>query len=347
MLTVKEVEFLREELATAKNPLFFYDGDGDGLASFLLLYRIHREGKGIALRGSQRKEEHTILKVKELQPDKVFILDVPYLSQEMIDEIKCPIFWIDHHEAISRRGVHYYNPRIEDPAAYIPTSRMCWQISTRPQDIWIAALGSLADFHLPDFLDEFIAQYPYYLPRRYKLPTMLFKKKVGLLVKLLFFIQKGSQSDVYKSIKILTRIESPDEIFKETTSGGTFLLKRFEKINSMYEQLLHQAKKSVTRSRLLLFYYTEDVWSFTTNLANELTALYPKKVVIIARKKSDCVICSIRGENVIRLVTEALEGTKGSGGGHPAACGAVIPAENWDRFLLQFTGAMKKHNTRA
>ena len=54
MLTTKQIKFLREELATAKNPIFFYDADGDGLAAFLLLYRIHREGKGIAIRTEEK-----------------------------------------------------------------------------------------------------------------------------------------------------------------------------------------------------------------------------------------------------------------------------------------------------
>ena len=50
MLTTKEIKLLQEELATAKCPLYFYDDDPDGLCSFLLLYRIHREGRGIIVK---------------------------------------------------------------------------------------------------------------------------------------------------------------------------------------------------------------------------------------------------------------------------------------------------------
>ena len=75
MLTKKQAQFIRDELATAKNPLFFYDGDGDGLASFLLLYRINREGKGIALRTASRVDGLSLRKIDELNPDKVFVLD--------------------------------------------------------------------------------------------------------------------------------------------------------------------------------------------------------------------------------------------------------------------------------
>ena len=46
MLPEKENKQLREELKTAKKPLFIFDDDPDGLCSFLLFYRFLREGKG-------------------------------------------------------------------------------------------------------------------------------------------------------------------------------------------------------------------------------------------------------------------------------------------------------------
>ena len=46
MLTPKQVALLRKELETAQRPLFFYDDDPDGLTSFLLVYKVYREGRG-------------------------------------------------------------------------------------------------------------------------------------------------------------------------------------------------------------------------------------------------------------------------------------------------------------
>ncbi len=341
MLTKKEVKFLREELANAKNPLFFYDGDGDGLTSFLLLYKMHREGKGIALNASSCLDERSIRKVEELNPDKIFVLDIPLMTQEFVDQAKRPIFWIDHHPPQDLRNVHYYNPRIKEPDAYVPTSRMCWQISQRKEDLWIATAGSLADYSMPDFISEFIGQHPTFLKKKYDLSTTLFKKKAGELVKLFFFLQKGSSGDVRKAVKILTRIESPEEIFNEETPAGKFLFHRFEKVNQKYKDLLKEAKKCVSRSKLILFYYSEQQWSFTANVANELSGLYPEKYIIIARRKSGQVKCSLRGSNVAEPLTKALEGVEGRGGGHPDACGAVIEEGDWDKFLDQFKGALK------
>lgn len=342
MLTQKQAEFVREELKTAKNPLFIHDDDADGLCSFLLLYRMIREGKGHISKTSPYLDSRTVRKVEELNPDKIIVLDIPIVAQEFIDAVKRPIFWIDHHKPLERKNIHYYNPRIENPDAYIPTTRMAYQVSQNPDDIWIAAAGCLADWHMPDFIGQFIEKYPQFLPAKTDLPTAVYQQPMGRLVKLFFFILKGPSGEVRKSIKILTRIKDPDEIFQQKTPQGRFLYKRFEEINQRYEVILKDAQKAVTKSKILLYRYTEDQWSFTVNLANELTNLYPQKVIIIARKKANEFKCSLRAHFPIDKVLEkALVGIKGYGGGHPQACGATIKAEDWERFLKQFKEEVK------
>ena len=348
LLTEEEVTLLRNELETAQNPLFFYDGDCDGLTSFLLLYRMHYRGKGIGLTSTARAlDEKFVRKVQELQPDKIFILDIPTVTQEFIDQTKKPMFWIDHHPPLQRTNVHYFNPRLKDPDAYVPTSRMAWQVSQKEEDLWIATAGCMGDFHLPDFLETFIAKYPQFLTLKEDLATMLFKRPVGRLVKFFFFIQKGPQAEVRRSVKVLTRIQSVEEIFQQTTAQGKYLMKRFEQINQKYNVLLKQAKKTVMKSKLILFNYTEDQWSFTANIANELSGLYPQKIVLIVRKKSGEMKCSLRGKNVSQPLQKALLGIEGYGGGHPDACGAVIKEKDWERFLEQFKEATEEEITNS
>ena len=341
MLTTKEVKLLREELASAKNPLFFHDGDGDGLAAFLLLYRINREGKSFALTSTSILDAKFLRKVNELNPDKIFILDIPVVEQDFLDGAKRPVFWLDHHPPLKRNKVKYFNPRIKDPEAYIPTTRMAYQVNGNENDLWIAAAGCLADWHMPDFIKKFSELYPKYLEKKEDLATTVFKRPVSKLVKLFYFLQKGKSPDVRKSIKILSRIQHPDEIFKQKTPAGKFLFKRFEKINKMYKELLKEAKKAVTKEKLVIFHYSEDKWSFTANLANELSARYPKKVIIILRSKSGKMKCSIRGRSILKPLEKALVGIEGTGGGHPDACGAVIKEEYWETFLERFKEELK------
>ncbi|NQV91059.1 DHH family phosphoesterase [Candidatus Woesearchaeota archaeon] len=343
MLSEKNVSLLRNELETAKNPLFFYDADGDGLAAFLLLYRIHREGKGVRINTSNVNIQG-MRKVEELNPDKIFILDVPVVQQEFLDNAHRPVFWIDHHQPLQLNKVSYFNPRIKDPDAYIPTSRMAWQISENPADMWIAMIGSLADWHLPDFTQEFMAQYPDLLKHN-DLTKASYKSKIGVLMKFFFFIQKGPSNEVHKCIKTLTRIKSPYEILNQETAQGKFLWKQFQKINEKYEELLKDAKKGVKGGRILLYHYSENQWSFTANLANELMATYPKKVVIIARSKGGEMKCSLRAQfRISGALEKALQGIEGRGGGHPNACGAVIKEEDWSAFLSKFKEEIKNIN---
>ena len=50
MLTENQIEEIKEHLDKAQNPLFFFDNDGDGLCSFLLLQRFIKKGKGVAIK---------------------------------------------------------------------------------------------------------------------------------------------------------------------------------------------------------------------------------------------------------------------------------------------------------
>ena len=342
MLTPPQIALLREELQNSKNPLFLYDSDADGLCSFLLLYRIHREGKGLRVTATSKIDEQFVRKVQEFQPDKIFVLDIPILSQDFVDAVKVPIFWIDHHQPQELKHVHYFNPRIKSPDAYVPTTRMAYQVSQNEDDLWIAAAGSLADWHMPDFISQFIEKYPDFLPEKCDLTTALYKHPVGKLVKLFFFLQKGPSPEVRKSIQILSKIKSPQEIFQELSAPGKFLHRRFEKVNQKYEEVLGQAKKNITKSKIILFTYDSAQWSFTANIANELSAVYPKKVVIIARAKSGSMKCSLRAQfPIAQALEKALVGIEGHGGGHPNACGAVIKEEDWPRFLENFKEELK------
>jgi len=342
MLTTKEIEFLQNELETAQKPYFIHDGDADGLCSFLLLYRRYQKGKGFIVKSSSTVDISLAQKVEEYNPDKIVVLDMPLMEQEFVDKVKRPIFWIDHHPLQKLHNVFYFNPRSKDDSSYFPTTRMAYQVSADPKDMWIAMAGCLADWHIPSFIDEFMEKYPHLLSKKSDLPTMVYKEPVGKLVKMFNFFLKGEHSDVIKCVKILTRITSPDEIFKQETSQGKFLWKKYESVNKKYEPLLEKAKKEAKKGKLLIFSYLSEGWSFTSELSNELSALYPKKVVIIFRKKSGEMKCSLRAKfPIIGALEKALVGIEGHGGGHPQACGAVIKEKDWERFLENFQRELK------
>jgi len=344
MLTDKEVKQFRDEIDTAKNPLFLFDDDPDGLCSFLLLYKMNREGRGMAVKSIPVVDTKFLRKVEEVHPDKIFILDMPIVEQEFIDKAKTPIFWLDHHPPLERNNITYFNPRVKDDSLYIPTSLMAYKISNNPEDLWIGMVGSLADYNLPDFTKEFLEKYPDLMENIKSIENrdedkdqIIYHTLLGKLIRIFSFILKGKTSDMNKCIKILTRIKTPYEILNQETSQGKYIYRKFERINVKYEELIDRARKAEQKPNdsLFIFEYSELEMSFTSELGNELVHFNPDKIVIVAREKSGDMKCSFRSKdkNVQRLLEKALVGIEGYGGGHELACGGSINKNDWEQFL--------------
>lgn len=333
-LNQKQVQKIREELETAKNPIYFFHDDADGLASFLLFYRFLKEGKGIIVKTTPKIDRKFIKKVEEYNPDKIFILDIALVDQEFIDAVKRPVIWIDHHEPMERYNVKYFNPRIENKKDNIPASEICYDVVQ--QDIWIAAIGAIGDWRWPKFIDKFKKKYPGLIPEEFKDPeSALFESKLGLLIKILSFNLKETTSAAMKSTKILTRIKNPEEILNQETPAGRFIYKRYEKLNKEYEKELKKSLKTSKKEKLLEYHYTHKKISFTKDIANELLHKFPDKIILIAREKSGEMKISLRSKNINLkpILEKALQGIEGFGGGHENACGANINANDYKQFI--------------
>ena len=331
-----QIQQLRDHLEHCKRPLFFFDDDQDGLCSFLQLYRYKKEGKGIIVKTTPKLGTVFVGKVAEYQPDKIFILDLAVVEQDFLDEMKVPVIWIDHHGPFERNNVKYFNPRISNREDNHPTSFMCHQIVE--QDLWIAALGCIADWFIPPFIKEFQKEFPDLIDKPYKFPgDILYNSKLGHLIRIFSFVLKGKTNDVMKSIKVLTRIEIPYEILNQETAQGKFIYKRYEQANKMYEPLLKDVMKAVDNSkdRLVVFKYKDDKTSFTSDLSNEAIYRHPDKIILIAREKNDEMKCSLRSSKTILppLIEKALVGLEGYGGGHELACGMNVKTHHFEEFV--------------
>ncbi|MFH0979016.1 MAG: DHH family phosphoesterase [Candidatus Woesearchaeota archaeon] len=323
---------LSKELDCARPLLFFHD-DPDGLASFLLLYRKLKEGKGIVVKSHPEVDEKFVHIVDEYQPDKIFVLDLALVNDSFLHRIKTPVVWIDHHKPQEPRGTHYFNP--QHSIGNVPCALVCYEAVR--QDLWIAMTGIVGDWYYPELAKEFREKYPKLLPISSKDPgVVLFETPIGKLARVFSFILKGTTQDAMKCVKILTRIESPEEILDRTTPRGMLLYKKFEKINKDYERLLHMAESQFSDDPLLVFVYPGTEMSFTGDLSNELLHKFHNKIIIVGRDKSDEVKCSLRSSskvNLHSLLQKSLSGVQGYGGGHDQACGAVIKKEDFPRFI--------------
>ena len=334
MLSEKDIKKIKEELDNCKNPLFFFHDDPDGLASFLLFYRYIREGHGVVFKAKPGLGVSFLKKVEEYMPDKIFILDIPIVNQEFLDGAKVPVIWVDHHGPYDRNKVKYFNPRVKDKKDNVPVTRICYEVVK--QDLWIAAVGCIGDWYIPDFFDDFKKKYNGMVDIKSEEPGKIyFETKLGRLVRIFSYILKGKMNDANKCFKIMTRIDDPNEILEQSSSQGKFIYKKFETINKEYEELLNEAIKDVSDDKLLIYIYPSNKMSFTGDLSNELIYRYPDKIIIVGREKNGEVKMSLRSSKVeLRSVVEkALIGMEGYGGGHEYACGAVVKKVDFDKFV--------------
>lgn len=335
MLKDKEVEEIKEILDKTENPLIYYDDDCDGLCSYLLLKNYLKKGKGVVVKSLPILDVVFLRKFKETSPDFVFIVDMPLVSQEFINEINVPIIWIDHHPLVERKGVRYYNSMKWSNGHEDSTTSLCYQIVKGP--LWIAMVGSVADWRIPSFKEEFLKQYPDLFNEEITNPgDGIYKTKLGELIKIFSSILKGSTTDVNKLVSVLSKIESPYEILNKETSRGKFIYKYYESINKHYDILLKEALKSVDENeKLIAFTYSGKKYSFSSELSNELIYRYPEKVVLIAREKDGEMKVSLRGGKVslTEIAKKASEGLDGRIGGHEYAAGGNFKKKDFVIFL--------------
>jgi len=342
MLTSKQLNEIRELLEQSQNPVFFFDNDPDGLASFLLLRRYCGKGKGVAIKSFPELNVSYARKLHELKPDIIFILDKPLVDPKFISsarELGIAVVWIDHHPVQSIPEVHYFNPLQNKPESNEPVSFWCYQVSRREKDMWIAMIGCLGDWFLPPFAGEFAKKYADIFDKFATPAQALYGTELGKIIKILSFALKDTTSNVIKLLKALIETESPYEILKgEKKHEQT--LERFSQVSKTYLKFLEKAKNLAENNSLLWFQYSGAL-SLSGELANELFYFSPQKVIVVAYIKDNKVNISLRGKNDIRiLVKKDLEGIEGTGGGHEHACGATVHLDDLPKFRDNLIKAM-------
>ncbi len=335
MIPQEELVFFKEKLKSSVRPLFFFDDDCDGVSSFVQLYNLVGDGKGVMVKGKPLIDENFYRYVEEYQPDVVFILDKPLVSQDFLDKISVDVLWLDHHPLQDNKKVKYFNPRKLNPEDNTPTSYWAYQIAELENKgcLWLAMLGIIADWNL-SLKEDFCKSYPNLLSCEVDKPEdALFNSEMGKLIKIINFNLKGKTSDAMKSVKILTRIKEPEDILEQRTSQGKFIFKKYLKINDDFEKI----KSSINNEdpNFLVFTYNTGQLSVTTDLANELLYENPNKIIIIGRSNDENIMMSIRSseKKIVDVVSDTAERLGGYGGGHDTACGACVPNDRFEEFV--------------
>jgi single-stranded DNA-specific DHH superfamily exonuclease len=338
MLTKKQEKEIIGHLEKAQNPVFFFDNDQDGLCSFLLLQRYIGRGKGVAIKSFPELIPEYLRKVKELNADYIFILDKPLVSQSFFDEINkinIPIVWIDHH-AIDPKNVpkfvNYYNPVTNKRKSNEPVTALCYSITKRKEDIWIAVIGCISDGFVPDFYDDFEKKYPEMSIKSRKPFDIFYKSQIGKICKILSFGLKDSTTNVISMLRFLIKSKAPFEILEENSKTHSFQ-KRFAQIDSKYQKFLAKALTLGKKSDKLLFFQYGGDLSISADLSNEISYSFPEKIIVVIYLKGAKANISMRGKNVRETLLKSIEGLENArGGGHENAVGGQIKIEDIEKF---------------
>lgn len=344
MLTKNQIEEIRNYLKKAENPLFFFDDDPDGLCSYLLLKKYIDKGKGVVIKTKPVLDEGFYMKIEEYRPDYVFILDIPIVTQEFIDRINVPIIWLDHHQPLERKGVHYYNPMVKAPKNNKPTTYWAHKISEEKFP-WLATLGTISDWYYPKFAKKFSKEYPNLLPENITKPEQaIFDTKLGELIKIFIMILKNATSKIHRMANLIIKIDDPNELLDNETPRAKFINREISKHMKEYDNLLRKIRaQKPTSDKIFKVFLPPTKNSYTSIASNLMIYKYPKKIIIMIRQKDDKVIMSLRSatKKISEPLTKALEGLDGFGGGHDLACGAAVNKEQFDEFLERFKNLLQ------
>ena len=328
---------IKDDLDSCQSPIFFYDDDPDGFCSFIQLYKYKKEGSGFIVKDSP------MLKAKyfdwTISHDRIFVLDKPMIDEDFIklaQKNRLEITWIDHHppqDIRSFNNVHYYNPKIKTNKN-ICTSWLCY--NTIKHNLWIAMVGIIGDWLLPlNLRDKLIEQYPRLITKDIKTPEeALFNTEIGKIIAMVSFNLKGDSRSIRHSTNSFLKIKNPYELLDNSSEAANYIVRKYNKINEIYQKHLKRAQQSASSDGFLIYIYDTNKYSFTKELSNNLMYLYPNHFIIVGRRHNNLIKMSLRsGRNVSEVLKKSLIGIRGAGGGHPNACGAHVEIDDFDKFI--------------
>lgn len=337
MLTKEQIKEIKEHLDKAQNPLFFFDNDPDGLCSFLLLQRYLGRGKGVAVRSYPEMDANYFRRVNELDADYIFILDKPVVSKgffEAVRQVNIPVVWIDHHEVQEKVPdfVNYYNVVLNKPKTNEPVTALCYQITERKEDLWLAVIGCISDHFIPEFYPEFLEKYPDLGIETDEPFKVLYESQIGRISSMLNFSLKDSITNVVRMQKFLMKAKTPYEVLEENKENKS-LREKFNEVDRKSKKLVKEALEGVSEGDKIIFFQYAGELSISSEISNELMYRFPEKYIVVMRVAGGWASASCRGKNIRKYLLKALEGLEdATGGGHRDAVGARVKEQDVEKF---------------
>jgi hypothetical protein len=193
-------------------------------------------------------------------------------------------------------------------------------------------VGCISDGFVPKFYSDFEKKYPEFSIKSKTAFDIFYKSQIGKIARIFSFGLKDRTTNVIGMLRFLMKAKSPGEVLEENSKTYT-LLKRFSQIDSKYQKLLNKAIPIAKKSGKLLFFQYGGDLSISGDLANELSYLFPEKVIVVVYIKGLKGNVSMRGTKIRETFLKSIEGFENAtGGGHENAVGGQMNIEDLERF---------------
>ncbi len=236
---------------------------------------------------------------------------------------------IDHHpfhKNLNSKNVVHFNSHFFSEG-YLPASYLTYKIFSELADIkefeWISVLGTIADYGYDDcrdLLDKYIS-----VSEKKEMFGTKYGKAAGMINGASFFLGFEKMAD------ILSSASGIDEFIRNRRIGR-YYEKFSREIESLKKEFFEKAEKT---GKVYFAHIESKIDRIQSSLLTRLSTENPEKVLIIFHKAKNNIKLSGRaqtGYDLGRIFKKAAEFAGGSGGGHKPAAGAMIPAENIEKF---------------
>lgn len=314
-----------------KNLIIFH-GDADGIcsAALLTIYLMKNDEFPVDFLSPDFDvtiHKFLIKRIYQLQPERIYILDIPSstLNYEFFKDFETVV--VDHH------------PYEEEPEVkrFIYSKEYCTSYLTYKnffsgeETAWIAAIGCLGDKDEKSFR-EFLE----ISKRIYNIDENFFFRALGFIASSRMFGIRG------KKAAILSLIEANNIGIPTMVLGSTPNSQKLERYREKSVRLKNNIVGRIENYKVLenddfLVVRISVNFPIQSYLAGSLAHLNPNKLVIVINeyKKTGFIEGRTKNEkfDVGRLLKDICEKLNGIGGGHKLAGGGKIPREKVEEFI--------------
>lgn len=332
-----------------------HDDDADGVCSAVLLSKAiyHKTSEMPEVYSAEHAESLTgsfLAQVMRREPGYVVFSDVPALPQTLLSEAAehSRILVLDHHSIEPYQNVTYANPRLLDPRAYIPSSCLAHSVSKQcglPELFcWIAGIGVLADHGVSgclDMMETIGSLYPELLGLTIADEDLMDHALLGQLTKIVSYAPVASpKNGASTAFRALNLSQAYHDLLEGVSPDTRQMLEWYSIVEAEFNRILADARANSTRvSPHLVYYRFESNLRIKSLVANYLPRIFKQDVVLVIQGIGPFTYVSVRrgsemAVDLRQLTAIAIGRISGAtGGGHPEASAARIPAEKIDAFV--------------